>query len=185
MSEFPNARGRAPRNGEKSVRVGTHLHCMQILSDAINPLYGIEHGMGLSSTQWLHKKNLQVLLSYEDNGNWRTCNPCSNTHVIVAYEGIDKFVELVKATIPDLQRTICLVDGPGAQRVDMFVALIRLGAPAIAFHDAETLVPEDLARIKEVEKESGYFIRQHMGTSPETIICSKEPLELGSEFVTL
>lgn len=183
MNLYPNTRGSAARNPDKIVRVATHLKCLQILSDTIHPVYGVEHGMGNSSTPWFHGMNLEVLLSYEDDPRWRVCNPCKNTHVIVPYEGIDEFVEKVGTTIPDLQKTVCLVDGPGPQRIDVLVALIRLGAPGVVFHDAETLTSEEVARIKDVEKETGYFIRQHIGMNPETLLCSKTVLELGSDFV--
>lgn len=182
---YPNLRGTAGRHIQKDVRVATHIKCLELLEVTIKPKYAVEHGMGRSSTPWFHGKEIEVLLSFEDDKKWQTCMQCKNSHVITDYRHSNHFIEQIQEKIPDVSSCICLIDGPGNQRVDAVMSAMQLGIPGIVYHDAETLVSDEIDAIRKMAKDLGYETKQYVAENPETIICFKVPLDLGSSFVEL
>lgn len=136
-----------------------------------------------NSSAWFHSIGIEFLLSFEDEARWSNCDKCTCSHDIVPFESTENFVQIVKTRIPSPNEAVALVDGPGLQRIDAIVELMKFGIEGIVYHDAETIPDIDVEVIRKVAKDNNYFIRQYIGESPESLICCKRTLELDERFV--
>ena len=180
---YPNQRGNALRDREKNIRLQTHFRSLELVKNLVHPAFGIEHGMGHHSTSWFHSLGLQKIISVENDPRWRICNNCAGNHEIFGYETIDQFREKIVNENVNYKSTIALVDGPGPERIDVFLTLLSLGVKGIVMHDAEVITPEEIEQIRISVAFAGYFVWQHITENPETLVCYDEDLKLSDGYI--
>lgn len=175
-------RGKAQRSRNKEVRIGTHLDVLREVVRNAEVKYIIEHGMGLSSTGYLHGLVPQTLLSFENVPVWQHCRHCDEnmppemTHRIVEFIE-ETFTHEIKAAAADPGMTLALIDGPGVERMKVTAACMRLNVQWIVEHDAETFEAEELKARQDEAQTHGYAAYQYTGVQPESVLYMKEPAE--------
>ena len=186
---FLNQRGNAVRSHSKNDRIGTHVPVLQFGLSLIEPITSvIEHGMGKSSTPFFHSlKNVNTILSFEDDKNWQVCDTCCNDkskrHLITNFTSVNACTLFITQNV-DPSNALALIDGPQAQRVTFIQILQELHVPLIIEHDVETLNKIDLQKRTDVSTHNSYTTLQYVKLNPESMLYTT--LEAGynsSEFV--
>lgn len=186
MSDFPNLRGTAQRDRNKSVRVGTHVPVLQMCLKDQRITNIVEHGMGLSSTAFFHS-NLQIkkILSFENDKNWMTCHKCNShqSHIIVQFD--DNFKNFCENEL-SLETTLALIDGPHIERIKLIKFLQMRNVPYIVEHDAESLPLIELDERLNLCVINSYAAHQFISLNPESIVYTRNKLlDSNNELIRL
>lgn len=193
---FPNQRGHARRAGDKHTRLGTHVPVMAACYEALGPsaetpVTVFEHGMGTSSTPFIHTlTNVVSFVSFEGDRAWARCADCAKQpslyHTI--YATADP-TQLSKELAPlPTGRSLALIDGPGPTRSVALGCFMSIGVTFIIEHDAETYTLKDIAARRDLAHKHGYGAFQYVALNPEStvFVSSSSPhLPLTGSCVTL
>lgn len=173
----PNKRGKASRSGDRNTRYATHIPvleaCIGALSaSALNPIYVIEHGMGLGSTPFFHSvNNVANITSFEREPGWLFCNDClsgsTQPHSITLLHD-QTVIDQAKSCVQVPERTIGLVDGCVKQRLPMLETWMSMSMAFIVEHDADAFRRDDIQARQTAAATFGYAAYQYVGHDPET-----------------
>jgi hypothetical protein len=180
-----NKRGTAIRSNDRNTRYATHIpvlrECISSLNASeSNPIYAVEHGMGLGSTPFFHSlPNIKKITSFERELEWMRCDNCisgSQTPHEMALLKDDNAVSQTQCGITNPKMTIALVDGYASQRGKVLEAWMKLDVKFIIEHDAEVLTHDQVQIRRRYAKENGYLAVQYMGHDPESVLYAKDTL---------
>ncbi len=173
----PNKRGKASRSGDRNTRYATHIPvlkaCIGAMSaTALNPIYVIEHGMGLGSTPFFHSvHNVASITSFEREPGWLFCNDClsgsTQPHSITLLHD-QTILNQAKSCVTVPERTVGLVDGYVKQRLPMLETWMSLGMAFIVEHDADAFTGPEIRSRQKAAKAFGYAAYQYADHDPET-----------------
>lgn len=178
---YPNKRGTATRNIEKSVRIATHRHVIDVVWACYIIEDVIEDGIGVSSTAYFHELGAKRILSFEPIERWQSCTCNRDTHVITDTQNI---LDEASKFVINSRKTLLFIDGQSTEeRFKVLESLIRLSPTCIIEHDVEALLNDDVSQRKRVLERNGYTAFQYVDQNPETGLYVKEPNELFAHWV--
>jgi len=193
--QFPNNKGKAIRSKVRNERYGTHLTVLGMSIDILNPsienpIELIEHGMGLSSTSFLHSiKNVNIITSFEREIEWANCKDCDKgsqqCHNIILIND-DSFTEQI-TSMNFATRAVALVDGYALHRPIILESLMKNGVEFIVEHDAETFVVGEVVLRQAFARKYDYDAYQYVGKNPESALYVKKSklFQPTNEYVAL
>jgi hypothetical protein len=170
-ARYPNTKGTAKRDTEKTVRVGTHEFVISECFKAFDVKHVIEHGMGIASTPLFHAQKPRTLLSFENEKQWQTCAKCGSDDVVHSIKAftLETYEKDVTSVVIDPSKTLVLLDANNLERDPLFEFVTSLRVNVIVEHDAETFSEQTVSKRRKA-RDLGYHCFQFIAKSPETAL---------------